>query len=106
MEESAVDPHFSQCFDVANLLFFYMPLNPYRRFLGNISRREYLTGLCVYYFVLLSQLLLILLYILFIADTLAKDEDDFLITVATAVWLVLPIWEHGASLTSARMWQI
>lgn len=88
MDESALDPHFTQCFDLAKLMFFYVPLNPYRRFLGNIQRREYLTGLCVHYFVLFSQLLLILLYILFIVEALAKD-GDFLITVATSAWLVL-----------------
>lgn len=90
MDFTANDPHFAQCFDLANLMYFYMPINPYRRFLGDIPRREYLTGLCVYYFVLFSQVLLILLYALFVLDAIVND-GEFLAYIATSVWLVLAV---------------
>lgn len=71
-------------------MYFYMPLNPYSRFLKQMSKRQLLIGRGVYYFVLFSQLLLITLYFLYILESLMDGKDgDFLRSSASYVWLIL-----------------
>lgn len=91
MDDSALDPLFTQCFASAKRMYFFMPLNPYSRFLNQMSRREYWTGVCVYYFVLFSQLLVTLLYFLYILDSMKDKDGDFLGSSASYALLILAI---------------
>lgn len=86
-----VDPLFDKFFDAAQLLYWYVPLNPYRRFLlGTPTRRALIIGRFLYYFVLFSQLTLLTLYAMFLVDSIANG-GDFLITAATFVWFIIDI---------------
>lgn len=103
MDPSAVDPVFSKCFELANIMFFYMPINPYRLFLGHVSPRELLTGRAAFAFVLLSQCLVILLYVVAMRNSLVIDGDfvamvmtfPFLALVLNAMATTICLWIHG-----------
>lgn len=83
-----IDPLFDKFFDAVKLFYWYVPLHPYRRFTGPVSRKLYYLGVFCYYLVLISQLLEIFLYAMFILESLATD-GDFLVTAGTAVWFIL-----------------
>lgn len=86
----AVDPLFDKFFDGTKLFYWFMPLNPYRCFISPAPRKstEFYFGRLCYYFVLLSQITLGILYGKFLVDPEA-NKGDFLVTAASAVWFIL-----------------
>lgn len=90
MSSFVVDPLYDKFFKSAKFFYWYMPLNPYRLFLGPLTSLEFIYGRFCYYLVLLTQLFLMLLYIMFLINAVAFGKD-LLIVAATFVWLALNI---------------
>lgn len=87
---SVIDPMFELFFGPAKYFYWYMPLNPYRLFLGPVSTREFIFGRFCYFFVMSSQLLLMILYALFLVRAINNGEDT-LIIADTLVWLIIDV---------------
>lgn len=84
-----IDPLFSHFFERVQYLYWHMPINPYRLFLGPVSTRELFFGRICYYFVLLSQFILLILYTLFLVKSI--KSEDILNSAGTFVWVLLDI---------------
>lgn len=85
-----VDPLFEQFFEAAQYFYWCMPLNPYRLFSGPVSTREFVLGRVCFYSVLFSQLLLLVLNVVFLVDAVTIGKDA-LIIADTLLWLILDI---------------
>lgn len=93
MSESSsfvVDPQFNQFFEAAKFFYWYMPVNPYRLFLGPVTTRQFSFGRICYYLVLFSQLFLLAHYAIHIAKLMSYN-GNLLKCLATLVWLIFDL---------------
>lgn len=89
MARAAIDPYFDKIFMVGDDLYWYMPLNAYRLHSRPCSKTTFFWRRVLYYFVLVSLLLLQFLALKNFVH--AVLDGEFIVSLTIVVWFILAV---------------